>query len=264
MNCTDIATLAPLYLSGELDRTRATAFDTHLKTCPQCFAELARQARLDAALGESMLSEGVDAAAIDRRVRERIAAESAAKVQPTPPKQAPRRWVIAVMGAAAVLLLTALGYRLLMGPEVVRVYAEAARDHRREVVEQQPRKWVSDPAQITATAEQRGVPRSVVLALAGQGYHLERGRLCFVGRRVFVHLVYSSAGHEFSVYLRQRNAEALPGAIRETANDNPLRVSNEGSQYVASVETARLTVLVVNDQSAGAALDFARFASTVL
>jgi len=76
--------------------------------------------------------------------------------------------------------------------------------------------------------------------------------------------VYSSAGHEVSVYLQQRNAEALPGAIRETANDNPLRVSNEGSQYVASVETARLTVLVVNDQSAGAALDFARFASTVL
>ena len=237
MTCTELAELSPSYLSGELDNRRAAILDAHLKTCPGCFEELQRQARGRAA----------------GRSRQ-------AGVRP----HRPRPWVIAVMSAAAMFLLAVLGSLVLMGPQGGRVYAAAARDHRLEIAEQQPRRWVAGPAQIAAMAERRGVPGSAVLALSAQGYHLERGRLCFVGPRVFVHLVYSGDGHEFSVYLRGRGTGALPGAIRETVNSAPLRVADEGIQHVASVETSRLTVLIVDDQSADAALRFARFASTVL
>ncbi len=34
MNCTDISTLAPLYLSGRLDSARATDFAAHLEFVP--------------------------------------------------------------------------------------------------------------------------------------------------------------------------------------------------------------------------------------
>ena len=174
--CADLAELAPLYLSGELDSRRASVLDAHLKRCPGCFEELLRQAHVGAA----------------RR-----------RIQPVARPHRPRPWVIAVMSAAAMFLLAALGFLVLMGPQLVRVYAAAARDHRHEIAERQPRRWVTDRAQIAALADRRGVPGSAVLALSAQGYHLERGRLCFVGRRVFVHLVYSADGHEFSVGLGQ-------------------------------------------------------------
>jgi anti-sigma factor RsiW len=264
MNCGDISGLTPLYLSGELDRTRAGAFDAHLKSCPECLEELARQAQVDARLREGVLSEGVDASAVDRRVREQIAAESGAEALPRARKHVPRRRVIAVLGAAAALLLAALGYRLLLGPQLTRVYADAARDHRREIVEQAARQWVVDPVEIGAMAERRGVPGSAVLALAAQGYHLDRARLCLVGRRIFLHLVYSANGQEFSVYVRQRDDETLPGAVWETANGKPIRVSDQGGEHVASVETPRLAVVIVSDRSAEAALQFARFASAAL
>lgn len=235
--CQDLAELSPLYLSGELDNRRAAILDAHLKKCPECLEELRRKAQMSAPGNKSL-----------------------AGLRP----HRPRPWVIAVMSAAAMFLLAALGSLVLMGAQGGHVYAAAARDHRREIGERQPRRWVANPAKIAALAERGGVPGSAALALSAQGYHLERGRLCFVGRRVFVHLVYSVDGHEFSVYLRRRVTDPLPGAIRETVNGAPLRVADEGSQHVASVQTSRLTVLIVDDQSPDAALRFARFASTVL
>jgi len=267
MNCQDVAGLTPRYLSGELDRVRASDFDTHLKECPLCFYELARQARAEAALHESALGEVTGCPTFDWSDRGRFAEELSLAEQPAAPAQRrcmPRAWVIAVMGAAAVLLLAALGYRLLMGPAVAKVYANAARDHQQELVKQHSRKWVTDPAKIAAMAERRGIRGATVLALASQGYRLERARLCLLGTRIFLHLVYSKDGSEFSVYLREGNGDPLPGAVREMSNGKPLHFCDEASEHVAAVESPRLMLVVVNNQSADAALAFARFASTVL
>lgn len=264
MNCGDIAQLAPLYITGELEARRAAEFDAHLKTCPACLQELERQARLDARLRELILAEETDVARVDRRVRELIAAEAEGKPLPQlQPK--PRRWVVAAIGIAAVaVVLAAAGYRTLLGTHVARVYADAARDHQREVVQQQPRPWLTDPAQIAALAEQQGIASSAVAALSSGGYHLRRARLCFLDRRIFLHLVFSEGEREFSVYLRRRGAETLPGPVREIANGKPLCTSDLDNEHVASIETSQLIALVVNDRSSDAALSFARFASAVL
>lgn len=264
MTCGEIADLASLYITGELDAQRAAEFDAHLKGCLACMRELERQSRLDVRLRETILAEETNAVRVDRRVRELIAAEAAGETLPQLQPHS-RRWVIpAVSMAAAALILIALGYHALLGTRVARVYADAARDHNVEVVQQQPRTWLSESAKIVALAEKQGIAPSALAALSSGAYHLNRGRLCFLDGRIFLHLVFSDGVQEFSVYLRQRDAKALPGPVREISNGKPLCTSDIGSEHVASIETAQLTALVVTDRSSDTALNFARFASSVL
>lgn len=264
MTCSEIARLAPLYITGEIDARSAAEFDAHLKSCPSCMQELERQARLDARLREVILAEETNVARVDRRIRELIAAETAGETLPELQSRS-RGWVVsAISVAAAALILIALGYHTLLGTRVARVYADAARDHHLEVVQRQPRPWLTDPAQIAALAEKQGIAPSAVTSLASGSYHLNRGRLCFLDGRIFLHLVFSDGAQEFSVYLRERDAKALPGPAREIANGKPLCTSDVDSEHIASIETSELTAVVVTDRSSDAALNFARFASAVL
>jgi anti-sigma factor RsiW len=258
MNCSDIIELAPLYVAGELDSGRAAEFDAHLRACPACMRELETQARLDARLREVLLAEEVDVSRVNRRVRELIAGESAVALVPQLERK-PRRWVTAAMGIAAALLLLATGY-ILMPRQAARVYADAATDHRMEVVEQQPRPWVTDPAKIAALEEQQGISGSVPLALAA-GYHLERAKICWLDGRFFFHAVYSDGTREFSLFLRPRDGRALPGAIRGFADGRFLHASSAGREHISSFETSHLTAMVVTDQPADAALRLAKSVS---
>jgi anti-sigma factor RsiW len=258
MNCTDISELAPLYISAELDSQRAAEFDAHLKTCPTCMAELESQARLDARFREALLADEVDVSRVNRRIRELIAAESfGGTVRQVPPK--PNRWLTAAMGIAASLLLLAAGY-LLVPRHVARVYADAATDHRMEVVEQQPRPWMTDPAAIAALGEKLGISDSVPLELAS-GYRFERAKICRLDGRFYLHLVYSDGSQEFSLFLRQRGTERLSGPIWGFANGRFLRASSAGSEHMASFETSHLMAVVATDQPAGAALHLAKVVS---
>ncbi len=261
MNCSDITEFAPLYISAELDSRRAGEFDAHLKSCPACMGELETQARLDERFREALLTEKIDVSRVNRRIRELIAAESSGPVA-APSLPRPRRWMAASMGIAAAFLLLAAGYRLLPG-RVARVYADAGRDHQLEVVEQQPRPWITDPEKIAALAEQQGIPGSVPLEL-DSSYHLERAKICRLDGRLFLHLVYSDGSREFSLFLRQRDGQHLTGAIRGFSNGRLLRASSAGSENISSFESSHLMAMVATDQPADAALRFAKAASAVL
>ncbi len=226
MNCSDILELAPLYISAELESRRAVEFDSHLKTCPACMAELETQARLDDRFREALLAEEVDVSRVNRRIRELIAAESSGSGVPHLQPR-PGRWMTAAMGIAAAFLLVAAGYLLVPG-HVARVYADAATDHQLEVVEQQPRRWMTDPAAIAALAEKQGISDSVPLELAS-GYRLQRAKVCQLDGRPFLHLVYSDGTREFSLFLRRRDGEQLTGVIRGVANGRFLRASSSGN-----------------------------------
>jgi hypothetical protein len=299
MNCTDIFELAPLYITSELGARRSAEFDDHLKGCLTCLGELQRLARLDAGLREAVLSEQVDASRVDRRVREVITqsggvvlassqsrplsdqidalkvdrrvrdliTESGGVVLASPephPQPGSRSWVLAAMGVAAMLLLVVAGYRLLLGTHVARVYADAATDHRMEVVQQQPRHWFVDSAGLATIAAKEGVPLSAVQALSSGEYKLARAKICYLDRRLFLHLVFTDGNQEFSVYLRPKDANPLPGTPHELANGKPIHTSDVDNEHVASFETSQLTGMVVTDQSSAASLQFARFAAAVL
>ncbi len=261
MNCNDISEMAPLYIAAELDSQRAAEFDAHLKTCPTCMAELEAQAGLDARFREALLADEVDVARVNRRIRELIAAESlggtVASLQPKPSRR-----MTAAMGIAAAFLLFAAGYLLVPG-RVARVYADAATDHRMEVVEQQPRHWMNDPAAIAALGEKLGISDTVPLELAS-GYHLERAKICRLDGRFYLHLVYSDGSQEFSLFLRPRDGERLSGSIRGFANGRFLRASSAGNEHMASFETSHLMAVVATDQAAGTALQFAKVVSAAL
>jgi Putative zinc-finger len=262
VNCAEIARLAPLYITGELESARAAEFDTHLKTCPACMLELERQSRLDSRLREEILGEETNAFWVDRRVRELISAEAEGQPLPDLPRNR-RRWQAMLLATAAAALLAIGGYRAL-NTHVARVYADAAEDHWTEIVQGQPRHWLTDPAQIAALAAKQGIDSTSLVSLESGPYRLVRGKICFIDHHIFLHLVYSDGSQNFSVFLRQKYANPLPGNVREISNGKPLCTSDLGHEHVASFQTDHLVALVVADQSSDAALHFARFASAVL
>jgi len=254
--------LAPLYITGELEGERAAEFDAHLRSCPSCIEELERQARLDARLREVLLAREVDVTEVDRRVRGLIAAEAKGHKLPAfEPRW--RRWTAVAVGFTAALVLVVVAFRSL-GVHVPRVYADAATDHRLEVTERQPRPWLTDPGQIASLAAQQAIPPPTLYRIASGRYHLVRGKLCYLDRRVFLHLVFSDGTGEFSLYLRRRDATAQSGRVREIANGRPLCTADFDHNHVASVETPQVIAFIVTDQSADAALELARFAAAVL
>jgi hypothetical protein len=267
MDCQKVAELAPLYLSAELDRERAAAFDAHLRTCPSCMQELEAQARLDARMREAIEAEQVDSTSIEGWIRARIAPEPRSNVTPISARQSPperRSWIVAAAGVAAVLLLAVLGYRGLISAHVAPVYADAAKDHQSEVVNQVPRQWLSDRAAISALAEGQGIAASAPFALSSGPYHIERARLCFLDHLIFLHVVYTDGTREFSVYFRVRGGQSLPGVPREIDNGRILHASTLGTEQVASLQTKSLTVMVVSDRYSGDALQVARLAAETL
>src|SRR6476469_6262856 len=103
MNCSEVAELAPQYLSGELDPARARAVANHLATCPACAREIGEMREVDARLRREIQSQDLgDVAALERRVRRAVAAD-----------RRPGRWIAAAGAAAAVVVMAGLGWFFL-------------------------------------------------------------------------------------------------------------------------------------------------------
>ncbi len=233
MNCNDVLELSPLYRSGELDAERAAAVAAHLDGCPDC----ARDVELDARLRRVVLAEPVDTASADLAVRRRIARETRL-----------RRVSIAV-GLAAMLIVALFIYRGRTASDTV--YAAAARDHRREVVDHERRPWVSQPDQMDSLASRQGISESAPAAIAG--YRVQHAKLCRLNGRIFLHVVYSDGSREISLFLRQPDSTQVV----------PVHVAGTGGQQVASFETAHVSAMIVTDRASDAA-DLARIAAAAL
>lgn len=145
---------------------------------------------LDQRLRAAVLSEQVDTAQLERSIRERIQG-------PLVP-----RWAFAVAASIVLVIAGGVGYHAFVKPQTPPICVAAAQDHQREIVQGDPRTWLSDVSAIQSLAQKQGVPASAISALATTGYRLERARLCFLKRQIFLHLVYTKDNAEFSVYLR--------------------------------------------------------------
>jgi anti-sigma factor RsiW len=240
MNCSEITEYAPLYLTEELDAARREAFSAHLRNCAACRRELEQNAGFDQRLRASVLAEPVDSAPVDRRVRESIHAE----------QRSSRHRMFAVAGIAAVLLLAIALFSMRARP----LYAAAARDHRIEIVDRQPRKWLSDGSSIERLAGRAGLQASVVSAFTPAGYRLAQGKLCLLNGRVFLHLVYVNDAGNFSLFLR-RPDDAVTSAI-ETRTFT--------AEHVAGFKNSQLSALIVTGQPGDTALHLAQSAAAAL
>jgi anti-sigma factor RsiW len=236
MNCEDIAELAPLYLSGELEADQRGVFREHLTQCRSCARQMDQQVALDERIHDAFCSALPDATSIERSFRVRIA------------RQRSRRWVVAGAAAAAILFAAFLGNRM-RPPE--RLLSDAAQDHRMEVMEHQPRRWRTEPAEIEKLAARYQL--SKLASLTPAGYRLEYAKMCGLDGTGALHLVYANGAQEFSFYIR-------PG----TGAAEGLRTLSVGQEHLARFQTNRLEGVIVTAGSSDECLQFARAAAGVL
>lgn len=220
--------MSPLYLAGELDARRTFEFAQHLASCADC--ELEQRVRA------AVLGEPIDTAPLERSIRERI---NRARVP---------RWAFVAAASLALAIAGGFSYRAFFRPPPLCI--AAAQDHEREIVNGEPRRWLSDLSSIQALGEKQGVPASAIAALGTTGYRLERGRLCFLKKQIFLHLVYAKDGDEFSVYLRPRGSEASLG---DSVHDTEV-----GPEDLAYFQSHGLTAVFVSHRSGANVLAFAR------
>jgi len=192
---------------------------------------------LDQRLREAILGEPVDTTTLDLEIRRKVAQDV---------RRVRRGKWIAVASVAALLLLMVGTYRLFANRDA-ELCADAAMDHRTEVANHQPRRWLTDSSAIAALAAKQKIAVDAA-AIAPPGYHLERGKLCRIGGRAFLHLVYSDGAREFSLFVRDHPAQSN---VRMTAYDS-------GAEHVAPVESSRYTALIVSDESPASAQEIAR------
>jgi len=199
---------------------------------------------LDERLRGSVLSEDVDTSRLAAAVRNQI----------HPPRSRGLLWALAAAASIALAIGAIFAYRAFFVPPPVCV--AAAQDHEREIVKGSPRPWLLELSAIQSLGAKQGVPASAIAALGSTGYRLERGRLCFLKKQIYLHLVYSKDGAEYSVYLRPVTSEAsFHHSVREVS------IGAEDSAYF---ETDQLNAVFVASHSGAAAAAFARAGARVL
>jgi hypothetical protein len=159
-----------------------------------------------------------------------------------------------ISGAAAVAAALVVAW-IVFARSMPHVYADAAEDHRREVVEQQTRRWTFENTAIDAMALGQGVSSSAIHAPENAGYRLQRAKLCRLNGAVYLHLVYSDGGQEFSLFLKHRDRDPVA---------KPAGAGHHGAEYLAAFRTSTLAAVVVCDESGAAALRLAKIAAPAL
>jgi anti-sigma factor RsiW len=242
MNCAEVSALAPIYFTGEMTGEQRAAFDAHLTECRACRTEIEEQASIDGRLRALAAAETPDSSILEQRVRRGIANAKAR-----------RRWMLARIAAAVVLVSLAAAYGLFLRASEKRMYVDAARDHQAEIVEGQPRHWRTSPADMARLAARDDLALAQLMAIAPRGYRLQRAKICGIMGEPMLHLVFTDGARSYSVYLRpDRGAKAA------------IRMVHHGIEEVAGLANGRFRVLVV---TAGPAPDcgmLARLAATRL
>ncbi len=108
---------------------------------------------LDQRVRAAVLAEQIDAAPLERSISERIAS----RILP--------RWAVPVAAGIAIIIAGGLADRAFFSPQTPALCVAAAEDHRREIENGDPRRWLTDLAAIQSLAEKQDVPRSAIAAL---------------------------------------------------------------------------------------------------
>lgn len=199
---------------------------------------------LDERLRAGILSEDVDASRVEAAVRARIVNDR---------RHVPG-WAVAAAALIAMVVSALFSYKAFVKEQTPQLCVAAVQDHEREIVENAPRTWLNDTSAIQSLAAKEAVPFSAVAALATTGYRLQRARLCFLNKQIFLHLVYTKDGRQYSVYLRRVNGGGpAKAAVREAL------IGGDDSAYF---ETNQVTAVFVAHGSGAAA--FARAGAKLL
>ncbi|MDE3197982.1 MAG: hypothetical protein KGN84_16660 [Acidobacteriota bacterium] len=160
---------------------------------------------LDDLVRSAAMAEPIAAEPVEREIRHRLRPQRG-------------RWYAAVAGAVAAAVVA--GVWLTRPP---REFRDAARDHRVEVVEHQPRHWKTDPVEL------REIEARDAIA-APEGFRLKAAKRCGIAGRLVTHLVYTDGVHDVSLYVMS----GVSGRDYEA-----------GGQWVHAFRTGRASGLIV-------------------
>jgi hypothetical protein len=178
---------------------------------------------LDQRVRASILAEPVDTSRVELAIRSQIRTR----------RRVPR-WALIAAAGVVLAIGSGLTYRALFRPPPPPLCIAAGQDHEREIVNREPRRWLTELSAIQALAEKQGVPGSAVVALGITGYSLERARLCFLKKQIFLHLVYAKDGRQYSVYLRPGSeGGSFSNSVRSSGNLAYFQVDHLTAVFVA-------------------------------
>ena len=252
MRCSEVEQKAAMYFSHELESGESTDFLTHLKLCASCAEAVEKQGELDNLVRSSILDQRLETRSLEMRILEGI--EKAPAIE---------RWIwlrrnIRVVALAAGVLFV-LGLLSLLPIQRVNLalYADAAVDHRVEVVNKAVIRWTSNPEDLSRMSMR--VAGEVVRpqALSPDAYHFSRARVCSLQGKRYLHLVYTDGIHELSLFVSRQDR----GRLSELASRFGRKEVNAESVTdisVASFHNKKLIFLVVAEQPKDAVYSLAK------
>ncbi len=197
MSCEHSHTVLHGYLDGELDAARASEFERHLESCPDCLAALEAQETLRSALQRAQLYETAPVA-LRRKIR--------ASLPALRPVAFGLRWksVRWVALAAAALLVAFVGWRMIPNFNDKNQYQAA------EMIDAHLRSLQSGHlTDVTSTDQHTVKPwfngkldfSPPVRDFANDGFPLQGGRLDVLHGRTIAALVYGRRKHVVNVFV---------------------------------------------------------------
>jgi mycothiol system anti-sigma-R factor len=197
VSCEHAHTVLHGYLDGELDAARASEFERHLESCPDCLSALEAQETLRSALQRAQLYATAPAA-LRGNIRANLPPASRVKFGF---RLLQLRWLAA---AAAILLAASVGWRVM--PRV----NEKDRYQAAEIVDAHLRSLQANHLTDVASTDQHTVKpwfdgkldfSPPVHDFANNGFPLQGGRLDVLQGRTIAALVYGRRKHAVNVFV---------------------------------------------------------------
>ena len=212
--CSQDRNVLAAYLDGELPADQAKSLDQHLRSCPECAAEVAAQVRLRRAM-KPAATRFAPSAEFKRKVQGQIATKQSARL----------RWMWpAAVAALAVMVLAVVWTR--QSTLRNQAFREVADLHVSDLASANPYDVVSSDRHTVKPWFQGKIPFAFNLPeFAGSEFTLLGGRMVYLHQQPAAQLVVGAGRHKVSVVIAQESSAmgtALPFsrgvAVRDSFN----------------------------------------------